>query len=556
MADPIVPILPPTDGKGEVWYLSDIYVGPNGNPRQRYVPRVGEFVVDPTVGWQLVVHVDDTTNLSSLRSWSPPSSEGGVLDEDVLLGSGPGSQSESFRVFHNPSVLPFTGRFDGRLHMYARDANHLILFRGTDVGPNGVRVSAIYDQNNQIVSNKIPLVALTQPTPGTPHVIKVPGEFNMTQQFADGDVVTAVTYGNEGQPISTAKLLIKNTEIIQHSGNSTRYITSIHLDSQWMSGSEPDLIEIPTNVPTQSAMFMGVVTYSDGSTASYPVDGGKFELMGIDQFISSTLGQQASVVLKYNLSQEENAALVSENPLGRFITRTYTIETVAGRDSYNVKLYGYPEWSAALGRYEMRFFLNNLTREEIWDVTDNVALHVTSPAFNGTAYGTEQNLIFVCQLGQVSPIFSSFRHVQTLGITLMNPGTVVGQKWRVRYSQGGAPFGIDVVATSSPGSGGGQRIFDVSSGFTSREDWTAALYERTEPVRNPASEPVPPEPTHFTVVAGSARVTREINEWDQPFPMASGNIAQGKDIFLEFERRTGNATLRLSVAAMPVDVTN
>ena len=495
---------------------------------------------------------DETTYLSTLTRWRDPSEAGGVADEDVLLGAGPGSQSESYRVFHNSRVTPFTGEFDGRLHVYARNASYIKLFRGSDATGNGTVISAIYDQSNQLISNNIPLELVHSPT-GENLAIKAPAKFWITQKLTSGEPVTAIVYNSDGQPLSASKLLILETENYMHGGAAVKYITSIRLESQFMAAGEENLIQMPMTMPVQSAMFMGVVQYSDGTSLTLPVDGSKFTLAGINSYVASELGQRVPVQLIYRLSPEENAADVGGTESYRFMAEDYTVETVEAKTNYNVKLFSYPVWDPATTKYTLRHYLTNLDREEVWDVTSATRLSAQSPAYQGDLYNAEQSLIFVVELSEVDSIFADFRHVAPIGINLIRSGTQTGAKWAVRFTPGQPLYGAELIATCAQGGGTGERTFNVANGYTNTNDWLNAVFYATEPVHNPQSEALAPEPTHFTLVAGNVSVTRTVDQFSDPIEIQSGAFPQGGTITLQFERHVGTDIFRLGVSGMPVD---
>lgn len=551
MATTIQPILPPQDGLQRFWGLRNIFVGPNGSPEQAYVPNVGDMVQDWDTGFYRVTNVDDTTFLSTLVPWTPPAQAGGVAEEDQLLGAGPGTQSESYRVFHNGRVTPFTGEFDGRLRVYARRASYIKLFRGRDATGNGTVISAMYDQGGNFVSNNIPL-ELVQSASGNNLAIKAPTKFFMTQQLDAGESVTAIVYGNDDNPLSSSHLLIVDSENYMHGSAAVKYIQSISLESQFMAAGEENLVQMPLSLPAQSAMFRCVVHYTDGTTLTYPVDGTKVRMNGLGSYISSELGSRWPLELVYVLSPEENSANVQGNENYRFVARSYEIETVEAQNNYNVKLFTYPTWDVQLGKYVLRHFLTNLDREEMWDVTAATSMHVTSPAFDGLLYNSEQNMVFIVDLDQVDSIFSDFRHVIPQSINLLKAPGVAGAKWTARFGPDNVLYGVELIAEATD-AGNGDFNFLLSSGYATQATWLQKVFYDTSPVRNPSNEAVAPEPTHFTLIADGVEVTRPVGDFDQPVPVATAGVPQGSSVYLRFEKHDGQDVSILGVSAMPVD---
>lgn len=531
--------------------LSDIYTGPSGSGR--WVPNVDDMVFDWDTGkrWRCT-SVDYTTGLSQLEEYVEPSTGGSVLEEDILLGAGPGTQSESYRLYLNTEVLPFKMAFDVRLHTYNPEASVVKVFRGTDISDTGNVISAMVDQNDEIISENIPLTAVIMPQ-GNNAGVKAPLEGYCTEQLDDGDVVTVVTYSSSGTPLAVQKMLVMNTAFVRSANAAQKYVTSISLMSPFLSESDNKLLQYPINVPVQSAALMGRVEYSDGSSVTYPVDGTKFSLHGINSYVSSIVGQRLDLVLGYRLSEDEFSMNVQQVGNERFINEDYELETLPADGSYSVKLFTFPIWVDASTGYRLEHYLYTLDRDEIFNVTNQVELGLNSPTFQPKQYGGEQEMLFAIDLGDVDAFFKDFRHVQSTGITLIADGTTKADQWKVRELPGGTYYGEGVFARADY-QGSDTWDLDLSSDMATFTDWLNAVYYANEPLYNPATESVAPEPTHFAVVVGNYRQEVPINQWDQPLSsIAEASIGQGKHIYLEFFRRpVSGDDLQLAVAAMPV----
>lgn len=117
MPSPIIPIVNQSRPY-TVWYISDVYTGPSGTGR--YVPNVNDKVEEWGRPDRRVIAVDYGTNLCTLQEISA-NTGGGDTPEDVLLGSGPGTVREEYRVYLNTSVVPHVMAFDSRMHLYGSD---------------------------------------------------------------------------------------------------------------------------------------------------------------------------------------------------------------------------------------------------------------------------------------------------------------------------------------------------------------------------------------------------------------------------------------------------
>lgn len=548
MADPIVPIIEPARGWRK-WLISEIYTGPNGTGR--YVPNIDDEVLDWNSGTFRVIDVNYTTGLSTLQKYIAPD-EGGILDEDILLASGPGTQSESFRVFINTSVVPYRMAIHHHLRVYGNSASYLVLFRGTDISENGHVVSAMFDQNGELQSNMIPLQNVIMPD-AVNKAVKAPLDGYVTEQMPDGEVVTAVIYSNAGDVLSYSKLIVKNTAFVRSMNAAAKYVAGITIESPFISSSDNRLIEMPINVPMSSLTLMGRVTYSDGSSIVLPIDNTKFKLAGINSFISTVPGVRAPLVLTYRLSPEEFGYNVVDQGNERYVIEDYQILTTKAVGHYSVKLFSYPTWVSQAEGYRLEHYLYSLDRSEAWNVTDIVNFGVNGDPWTPVAGTGEKTHVLTVDLDDISPIYAAYRHVQTIRVELLAAGNVDTDRWLVRYSMGGPRYGAGVKAAVQELSPNLWRI-NVKGAFETLEDWLEGMFYNIEPLIDPTSEITPPTPTHITIVSGDTRLTVPIAEWEQDHDMNVSTLSSGKLIFVEFTRQVDNETLKLGVAGLPITV--
>lgn len=541
-----------------IWDKSEIYTpaGPG-----RMVPNVNDVVTEwsgNVLQFNRVSQVNETDGTSQLvpATVQPPS--GGVLEEDILLGSGPGTVSESYRLYTNTETVPHSLVFDSRLHIYGATAQYVKVFRGTDISEDGHVISAVFNVANQVVSQNIPLQNVI--IPGSQVIaIRTPVPAGAIEALTDGEVCTVVVYGTGGEVLSYYKLLTRVTNFIRTTDSSLKYIVDIDLISNLISSSNASLVEVPLNFLLQSANFMGKVTYSDGSELVLPVDGTKFRLSGIDNFVASQEGQQAPLVLFYYMSANEFAYGDSGPTGARFKSEDYTITTIAAQGAYSVKLFAVPRWQTTpSARWVLDWYLYNLDRDEVFDATPYVQYAVLSTPFNGTAIGTRQQLTVTVNLQQVSPTFNYFQHVQILWVTLTQLGNnnAVNGYTSIEYTDGNV-YGATFEAVRGVSATPTEYTLNVANGLTDIGDWLAATYYKVEPIIMTGTELVPPAPTHFRLRIG-ASFTREVEviafaSLIDNIPNSAG-ATQGAPARLEFFRRVGLTDYELAVAHMTIQV--
>lgn len=538
------PIYDP-DGRFQVWNRTEIYTGGIGD--KKFVPKINDLVVDLDQGlWYKVVGLDVATLVPQLQEWQSINSGGDLTEDDLLLGVGPGTTSDTYRVYLNQSVIPHTLTVDGRLFIRGSMATHARIFHGNDQADI---ISHIYDPQGNIIADKVALELADLNNTTNVSTKIVPTCYTM-KEIPDGDIVTLYAYSADGHILSKRQLLIENTQFLRASTAATKYITGISLECPFLSQADPQVINLPINVTLAGLNMIGVVHYSDGSEARLPVDGTKFTLLGLQNYIATVVDQQVPVVLRYQLSSDEYAVNAQQGEFP-FVAENYKVRTMQADGAYSVKLYGYPVWQDSASGYSLRWHLYNADRTVVYDVTSYLEFAANSPAFNPTQYGVNQQLVVAVNLNNVNGSYRNYRHVQTVAITLWGPGTNRTTNWTIAFSPGQTPpFGENNFAKLEVVNSNLFRL-NLASGATTKAEWLARLYTRTLPLIDQTRELAPPEPTHFRLRFGAHDQEYTIDNWNVEQTVSAG-LAFNKTVFIEFIRRTPNTDLQLAVAGLPI----
>lgn len=542
---PDVPIEDPDRGYRQ-WHWDEIYdgVGPG-----RYVPNVDDSVWSWDTGLWRVVEVDRTTGKSKLIPYVAPKKPDSVTNEDVLIGVNVGHQAESYRVYLDSSVIPHTLAVDSRLHVYGTTASSVKIFRGYDIGESGEVISAMYDQSGTLLGENIPLELVAMPDQHNV-AVKTPMVGNTLVKLQDGEVVTVVVYDDMGKTLSIVNMLVKNTSFIRTTEASRKYVKSIHLESPFLDESDDRLVRFPVNMPTNALPLTGVVTYSNGETLRLPANGGKFNLYGLNTFVASIVGQKAPLVLSYKLSEDEYCYGASPGH-NKHVSEKYWATTTEFEEAFNVKLFGYPVWIDDVNGYRLDFFLSSLDRQEIYNVTDSVTIAETSAAFDPLKYGVKQQLAFVVNMADVDAKWPSYRHVQTMEITLMERGDVDATNWLVGFEPGQDPlYGHDLKASVEFVNTNDWRL-NLSNGYGSKEAWLNAVYYPTHPLYHPHTEARAPVPNFIAVVFKRRRYEFPIDAWNDDVIVVN-DLNEGETLYVEFIRRTHENDLYLGVSGLTI----
>ncbi len=537
------------DSTWQLWALQEIYRGTVDSGK--YVPKVNDFVVDYTSGetWR-VIDLDETTWIPTLASIRLIG-EGKDIDEyDVILGQGPGSVYDTHRAYLDTSVRPFALALEHRNYIHGTMAKYAKIFRGSVAEEGDYRViSMFFDPSGNFLGDSIPLELAYVPNAQNHATYSIP-PCRTSEDMPNGEVVTVVVYSDTGHVVSKNKYIVERTSYVRAVQSSVKYITHIGLESQYVSNTDPNLIELPVNLTLNSINLLGVVYYSDGSVVKLPVDGTRFKVFGLDNFVSTVVGQELPVVITYTLSSNESAYGTSVGAT-HHLSNTYTLKTLKADNQYAVKLFGYPVWVNSVEGYRLEWYMYNLDRKRSYNVTPFVKVNNNGPLFQPTLYGVTQRLSVNINLQQVSGSFANYIHTQTIDITLRNQGTEAPTNWTVGFDPGqNPPFGMNNQAKLTFVNQN-LKYLDVSLDAENKEDWLERIYYNTKPLVNPNTEVDPPIPDYFILVSGTQEVEVPINEWKNAITV-SFMISNLDTLFIKFIKRTVDTDIQLSIAALPV----
>lgn len=539
-----IPVYEP-DGRWCMWDIKEIYRGLSAD--NLFVPKVRDYVIDPeTFTTYIVDDLDPITLIPTLREIRPANMSYSFSETDVLFGVGPGTQADTYRVYLDTTVMPHVLAVDVRLRVAGAMTSYAKIFKGSAVGGTGEVISKTFDSSGQYVSDSVGL-ELAAIDSHVNHSIKVVNVCHCTVGLTDGEVVTIVFYNDAGHVVSKRQLLVENTSFIRGVNRGLKYITHISMDSAFMSPTLDKTIEYPLNVPVNALNLMGTVHYSNGESLKLPVDGTKFRLMGLEQYVSSIVGQKMDLVLSYALSANETAfAGVGVN--GNYITEPYSLMTVNPNNSYTVKLFGYPVWMDASNGYQMRWFLFNLDRNVFFDVTQRVNYSQNSGPYDPKAYGYMQRKNVSLNLRDVSGVFKPFMHVQTVEIVLNGEPQPDTTSWTMSHESNATrpAFGRDLFAKRKALS-----VLNLSSDIITQDQWLTRVYKETFPLVNPNTEIEPIAPTHFVVTFNNASTEYPLSDWNQDITVP-GTIVAYQTVFIRFVKRTSTGDQLLAMSAMIV----
>lgn len=528
----------PSD-RWQQWALHEIYTGDTG--LKKFVPKIGDHVLDTVNDVRYrVSFVDPMTLISVLEEIGT-----GGLTPDLLAGN----TADTFRIYSDDSVIPHTLAVDVRYRVPGTMVNHVKIFKGGDIGPTGKVVSALFDATGNYLTDKIPLENYLDPDDHTVALRRV-AVAHTREKLRTGERLTVVVYDDQGAVVNIRSMVVINSSFIRSIDQGTKYVSHVTVDSPFVSDNDPNTLEYPLNVPLQALNMFGVVHYSNGEQLKLAIDGGKFKMHGLERYVATVVGQQVDLALSYALDPNEVAyGAVSAD--GKYMTAPYKLITTVQDGAYTVKLYGYPVWIAAEGRYAMRWFMMDLNRDVLFDVTPYVYYNSSSANLDSTAYGQIQTLSVRINLKDVSGGMKAYIHTQTMNVVIKAPGDDPGDRWLVGFDMNQTPYyGIGLKAKVEMIN---QNLWNVNikSDIATQPEWVESVYRQTRPLFDLKKELKAPEPTHFVFVYGTTRTEYPIARWEETLQVG-GELDITGTLYVEFIKRTDTGDLRLALAGFPI----
>lgn len=523
----------------------------------KYVPKQDDLIYDFAIGWMRVARVDESDYHVDLTIWKLPTNDDDVDNVDELLGVGPGSTSESYRVYIDTRVFPHRLDVNSRLRAYSDTAKEIRVFRGYDISPTGQVISANYDpETKEYLGDAIPMKLVQTADPGNLGIM-APMSGYTTIGLKNGAPVTVVTYNMAGSPIDIARMLVHNTNVIRHPEDYAKRVKSIELISPYLSKTEPNVLEVPLNATQATLSLRAKVTYTNGQTSTQDVSdetsNGKFILVGFTYWSPQIPGEEQKLTLFYSLSEgEEYSYLQGETANGK-VREEYYIRAMPVDPAYTLKLFSFPVWKDSVSGYVLEHWLCDLARQ-ITRRAPKAAVSLVdgSGAFDGLDFTTNQRLRFGVDLSVVDPAYAGHRFAQLVQIALLRPGGSVGAgNWKVKFSDNQLGwYGDQLQATVHSGSAGLSTV-NIANNISNKDVFLDTLYYSTNPLYDPQTEVAAPAPTHFVLVTKTRSFEVPISQWATNVTFVN-DLLEGETLYIKWIKRTYDSDLQLGVSGLPV----
>jgi hypothetical protein len=565
-SDGVVPVENP-DGLWWNWALQQLFMGANtpgaqvpGGAVPRYVGKVNDYVTnyDTDERWKITA-LDPTTLAPTLSQITAVITPPDIDTTDLLFGVGPGTDADTYRCYIDQSVIPFKLVVDQRLSVNSVLTKYAKIFQGSQLNGTAQVVSAFYDASGNFLGDSVPLELVAMPN-GQNYAVKTVQPCYTKVPLANNDKVTVVFYGDDGGVVSTRQLLVMNTAFIRSSDASLKYVVGISLESPFLSASNPNLIQYPINVPIAGWNLFGVVHYSDGSRLRLPVDGTRFSVMGLKNFVATIVSQQIPFTLQYVFAPGEVFYdAQTGSPTGdKFKNQGYTAIVGDADGSYTVKLFCVPHWDTTTNQYFLDWYLYDLDRDLSVLVTPYVTFQ-SQRGFDGTStsFGVNQQIQVAIDLSQVNGQYKKYIFTQTIGLVLYRAATDhTGDPWAIYYDPNQAPpYGVGLVAKVNFVNQN-LKYVDVSQAAPDQATWLNKILPAARPLYDASSEAAYPAPNMFAFVqSDGTEVDFPISQWNAQNAV-SGSVPDAATLYLKFFLRTPENDLQIAMCPMTIQQTD
>ena len=522
----------------------------------KYVAKQDDIIWSFTIGWLRVVRVDESDYHVDLQIWKLPNNSGDVDNADELLGVGPGSTSEGYRVYIDTRVFPYRLDINSRLHTYSPTAKEVMVFVGTDTGSTGEVISAYYASDMTYIGPGIPVVPLPSPQPNNT-IARAPTSAYTSKKLKNGAPVTVVTYNQMGSPIDIARMLVHNTNIIRHPDDYVKRVKSVEVVSPYLSKTEPNVLEVPLNSTVASLALRGKVTYTTGE--SYFLDvvdelaNGKLTMIGLAYWSPQIPGELMDLQLNLKLNELEEYSYLQGETANGTVQVPYFIKAMPVDPARTLKLFTFPVWKDSVTGYVLEHWLTDLARQIIRKAPkEAVSLVDGSGAFDGLDYTTNQRLRFGVDLGVVDPAYAGHKFAQLVQISLLRSGGQANNtNWKLKFSGNQSEWYGEQLQASVRATTGGLSTVNVKNGMGSQADWLKKMYWATSPLYDPQTESKAPEPTHFILTTKTRTFEVPVTQWAMDISIVS-DLKEGETMYVKWIKRTYDSVLMLGVSGLPV----
>ena len=470
------------------------------------VPSVGDLIITIANGESTteqvltVASAADDYALTTLTI-TPQSVEEGLVD--LTTADLDNVANVLMRVTTTPVIAAI---HSGLIIQSSEELSYAKIFTGINVNDDDSIVSRIYDTDDVVIGNEIPLVK--DPINNFSYTTST---FNLDRILEDKSYGTIVVYGSDDTPVGKYTILFREMDHLVDFGDSDLYITGLELETTMMNPMDGTEILVKKGFLNSTFSPRVYKVYNTGQREEVSLQSRNLKIEGWGNFIIGQENDTFDLSLIYTLADNEQADVVSGETTNT-ISANYTIRVVDDSDSVNFKAYPVLAWDTDAQSYTMRMYMYDSTYKTNVDVTDSIQL---SNELSGTNFVDTQIISYSISLKDIGLTTDESYDSGSFAIALRS--VPMGAT---------TPFDIYMVPTDTERYYGfalrtrlvnelGAYSVQIDSDYTSYEEWLDNVYYKLLPVYDKSTNVQAPAPTHVDVTIDGNTVTLKLsNTWN------------------------------------------
>jgi hypothetical protein len=452
------------------------------------VPALTSLVVDNiSIPGKYILYTVDSVDPLTLASTlvTLHSVLTGVDENDHILNYG----NDTMMLFFDDRSTPTRLIVDSKFVLIGSASSEYRLVKV--VGTDRVVISVVIDGTGDIIGTNVPIIDTAVPG------VRKLSDCHTTHPIVNGEFIELEVYDSTGVLTTRLRLIAKQATVATDFSSSSNPIVGFGAEANQQIGQT---WVIYVNQNPEDLTIFPEITYENGTKELIAVDNISTFIYGMEAVDSSIAGAEYHVMIKHFLA-DDIPSTITQGEGVRFLLYERFIRIVERGIFQYSKIMPIPLWNPTANEWELSY-IGYFESRDSFEYLSNNAITYTGPAFDGTAYGTEQPLTINASVDDGEGNISTYQ--QDFVIWLNGNGGVA--PWTIA-DDNVTPFiyGEESVIHNRP-----KLNYDVTrqtyfvpiASFPDNVSFLDNFYHRAEPPFVQPAETQEPTPSHFIVRDG------------------------------------------------------
>lgn len=539
-----------TDDLPGVYLKSQIY-DKTTNPSGNIIPKPNSLVIDED---RVLWTVDEVDLVNGTVTYLPISAVPFIPEEiddtDTTITKVEYSNSRMYLYWAEETVNDNGGyklNVSKSLVVVGDDVASFDIVRLDPITKEYVSISMHFDSNGTYTGDKVPFIDINQ-------FSHLPTSCHSTTPIIDDASYLLRVFDYTGIQCGEFRIYGKKA-IVNNTLLDDKFIVGMYLEG---TQHDSEGFYIYTDQDPKELVVVPKLIYKDGSTKSLTIDNNLVQVYGLDEFIPSSAGQSAQILVKYFLNEDEQAStnqLVTNDNVRRLEVYD-TIKVIDGDNEKECKISVVPRYVEALGKYTLLCYLYTLNSDEVINITPAITL----TGFDGTNVSSSQNVVISFNLNEVyddvtyEGIYEQSLYLRLRPYNVYERYVIASSEYDIY-----GVYGTESVANPRPviykQSDGDHVISNVV--FDNVTKFLERFYYVARPIYTSSTLAEPITPTHFAIKnptnGNLVSEFRLVSEYDLAFPLlGNANLFDDTNCMVEFYNEIDG--VKHPLYGTPVDV--